>query len=68
MVQALTSLPNVVANTTSGVGWLNANTTWWLNPRLWRDRRGDDRTLDLADGLERHHDEHEHVAAQGDGE
>ena len=35
MVQALTSLPNIVANTTSRVGWLNANTAWWLNPRLW---------------------------------
>jgi hypothetical protein len=35
MVQPLTSLPNVVANTTSRVGWLDANTTWWLNPTLW---------------------------------
>jgi hypothetical protein len=35
MVQPLTSLPNIVANTTSRVGWLDANTTWWLNPRLW---------------------------------
>ena len=35
MVQALTSLPNVVANTTSRVGWLLANTTWWLDPKLW---------------------------------
>ncbi len=35
MVVALTSLPNIVANTTSRVGWLQANTTWWLNPKLW---------------------------------
>jgi hypothetical protein len=35
MVQPLTSLPNIVANTTSRVGWLDANTTWWLNPKLW---------------------------------
>ncbi|MGB8197687.1 MAG: hypothetical protein WCF25_11850 [Acidimicrobiales bacterium] len=35
MVVPLTTLPNVVANTTSRVGWLNANTTWWLDPKLW---------------------------------
>jgi hypothetical protein len=35
MVQPLTSLPNIVANTTSRVGWLQANTTWWLNSKLW---------------------------------
>ncbi len=35
MVVPLTSLPNIVANTTSRVGWLQANTTWWLNPKLW---------------------------------
>ena len=35
MVVPLSSLPNVVANTTSRVGWLHANTTWWLNPKLW---------------------------------
>ncbi len=35
MVVGLTSLPNIVANTTSRVGWLQANTTWWLNQRLW---------------------------------
>jgi hypothetical protein len=35
MVQPLTSLPNIVANTTSRVGWLQANTTWWLDPKLW---------------------------------
>ena len=35
MVQPLTHLPNVVANTASRVGWLQANTTWWLNENLW---------------------------------
>jgi hypothetical protein len=35
MVQPLKTLPNVVADTTSRVGWLNANTTWWLDPKLW---------------------------------
>jgi hypothetical protein len=35
MVEALTSLPNIVANTTSRVGWLQANTTWWLDSKLW---------------------------------
>jgi hypothetical protein len=35
MVQALTTLPNVVANTASRVGWLHANTTWWLDSKLW---------------------------------
>jgi hypothetical protein len=35
MVVPLSSLPNIVANTTSRVGWLQANTTWWLNPKLW---------------------------------
>ena len=35
MVVALTSLPNIVAHTSSRVGWLQANTTWWLNPKLW---------------------------------
>jgi hypothetical protein len=35
IVVGLTSLPNIVANTASRVGWLQANTTWWLNPRLW---------------------------------
>ena len=35
LVQALTHLPNVVANTTSRVGWLQANTTWWLDEKLW---------------------------------
>lgn len=36
MVQPLTTLPNVVANTASRVGWLQANTSWWLDPKLWR--------------------------------
>ena len=36
MVQGLTQLPNVVANVTSRVGWLNANVTWWVHPNLWR--------------------------------
>jgi hypothetical protein len=35
MVEALTNLPNIVANTASRVGWLQANTAWWLNPKLW---------------------------------
>ena len=35
MVVPLSRLPNIVANTTSRVGWLQANTTWWLNPKLW---------------------------------
>ncbi|HEY5010425.1 MAG TPA: hypothetical protein VIH73_04655, partial [Acidimicrobiales bacterium] len=35
LVVPLKTLPNVVANTTSRVGWLNANTTWWLDPKLW---------------------------------
>ena len=35
MVQALTTLPNIVANTTSRVGWLDANTSWFLDPKLW---------------------------------
>jgi len=36
LVQPLTTMPNVVAGLTSRVGWLNANTTWWLDPKLWR--------------------------------
>jgi hypothetical protein len=35
MVVGLTTLPNVVANTSSRIGWLDANTTWWLNSKLW---------------------------------
>ena len=35
VVQPLTSLPNVVSGLASRVAWLNANTTWWLNPTLW---------------------------------
>jgi len=35
MVVGLKALPNIVANTTSRVGWLDANTIWWLNTKLW---------------------------------
>jgi uncharacterized membrane protein len=35
VVEPLTSLPNVVANTESRVGWLDANVTWWLDPKDW---------------------------------
>ena len=35
MVQALTHLPNIVADTTSRVGWLRANTSWYLDEKLW---------------------------------
>ena len=35
MVRPLTTLPNVVSGVGSRVGWLNANTTWWLDPSLW---------------------------------
>jgi hypothetical protein len=35
IVQPLTSLPNVVANVASRVGWLDANVTWWLTPKDW---------------------------------
>ena len=35
MVVGLSSLPNIVANTASRIGWLQANTTWWLDPKLW---------------------------------
>ena len=35
MVEPLTSLPNVVAGISSRVGWLDANESWWLNPKLW---------------------------------
>jgi hypothetical protein len=34
MVQALTHLPNVVANISSQSQWLSANQTWWLTPHL----------------------------------
>ncbi len=36
LVEPLTSLPNVVTNVTSRVGWLKANVTWWLNPKDWK--------------------------------
>jgi uncharacterized membrane protein len=35
MVKGLSEVPNVVANTTSRVGWLDANEKWWLNSNLW---------------------------------
>jgi hypothetical protein len=35
MVVGLKALPNIVANTSSRIGWLNANQTWWLNTKLW---------------------------------
>jgi len=35
MVVGLKALPNIVANTASRIGWLDANTTWWLNTKLW---------------------------------
>jgi hypothetical protein len=34
MVQALTHLPNVVANISSQAEWLNANQEWWITPKL----------------------------------
>lgn len=35
LVQGLTTLPNIVPNTATRVGWLDANTTWWLDTNLW---------------------------------
>jgi hypothetical protein len=35
MVVPMTALPNVVSGISSRVGWLNANQTWWLTPKLW---------------------------------
>jgi hypothetical protein len=35
LVEGLREVPNVVANTTSRVGWLDANEKWWLNTNLW---------------------------------
>jgi hypothetical protein len=35
MVEALTYLPNVISGISTRVGWLDANTSWWLNPDLW---------------------------------
>jgi hypothetical protein len=34
MVVALKTLPNVVSGISSRVGWLDANETWWLTPKL----------------------------------
>ncbi|MEO9180452.1 MAG: hypothetical protein ABI298_02250, partial [Acidimicrobiales bacterium] len=34
VVVALKTLPNVVSGITSRVGWLDANETWWLTPKL----------------------------------
>ncbi|HQT99654.1 MAG TPA: hypothetical protein PLG60_04040, partial [Acidimicrobiales bacterium] len=34
LVEGLAYLPNVVANLSARVAWLDANETWWLNPRL----------------------------------
>jgi hypothetical protein len=35
LVKGLSEVPNVVANTTTRVGWLDANEKWWLNTNLW---------------------------------
>jgi hypothetical protein len=35
LVEGLGEVPNVVANTTSRVGWLDTNEKWWLNFKLW---------------------------------
>jgi hypothetical protein len=35
VVQPLRRLPNVVSGISSRVGWLNANTSWWLDPSEW---------------------------------
>jgi len=35
LVEGVSEVPNVVANTTSRVGWLDANEKWWLNTNLW---------------------------------
>jgi hypothetical protein len=34
-VTPLANTPNVVENITSRVGWLQANTNWWLSPTAW---------------------------------
>ena len=34
LVEGLARLPNVVANLSARVAWLDANETWWLNPHL----------------------------------
>ncbi len=36
LVEPLKTLPNVVPGLASRVGWLNANTSWWLDPTMWR--------------------------------
>ncbi|MBW4077135.1 MAG: hypothetical protein HIU84_01195 [Acidobacteria bacterium] len=36
MVQSLTHTPNVVAGVSSRVGWLNANTWWWVTNSAWK--------------------------------
>jgi hypothetical protein len=35
MVEGLQELPNVVANVSGRVSWLDANVEWWLNSNLW---------------------------------
>jgi hypothetical protein len=35
MVEGVSDLPNVVANTSGRVEWLDANVQWWLNIKLW---------------------------------
>jgi hypothetical protein len=35
LVSALTHAPVVVSGLSSRVAWLNANETWWLDPRAW---------------------------------
>ncbi|MHB1087943.1 MAG: hypothetical protein ACYC19_04165 [Acidimicrobiales bacterium] len=36
MVESLTHTPNVVAGVSSRVGWLNANTWWWVTNSAWK--------------------------------
>ena len=36
MVQSLAHTPNVVAGVSSRVGWLNANTWWWVTNSAWK--------------------------------
>jgi hypothetical protein len=35
VVEGVGELPNVLANTSGRVPWLDANAKWWLNPKLW---------------------------------
>ncbi|MDE3082145.1 MAG: hypothetical protein KGJ39_01855 [Acidobacteriota bacterium] len=35
VVEALPRLPNVIAHSATRIQWLNANVTWWMNPKLW---------------------------------